>query len=236
MNLNTDVEYLANLNLPILCLDTCCFLDVIRDITKESVTHGNSESGIHLLVRTEEGKSLIVLMAEQVSKEMSANEGNVRNEANVALKKFRAQATRINEVAALFCGNGSLQLTHLDNHIDRASDILDRWKDVSYLVPQSDNIPSLAYSRVMEPRTPSRQGKDSFKDCVVIETYLDIASKLRIAGLSSTIVFASSNTKDYYSIGKSQLPEDIAGDFNKYSIFYAPNFGAARYMLAGGSE
>lgn len=233
MKLDTDAAYLASLNLPVLCLDTCCFLDVIRDVTRETITYSNSQSGIHLLEMAEDGKSLVVLMAEQVSKEMSANEVSVREEANKALDKFRAQAQRINEVANLYGGTGTLQFTHLDDHVDRASGILDRWKAISYLVPQNDSIPSLAYSRVMEPRTPSRQGKDSFKDCVVVETYLDIASQLRNAGLSSPIVFASSNTKDYYSLGMSQLPNDISSDFDKYNISYAPNFGAARHMLRG---
>ncbi len=69
------------------------------------------------------------------------------------------------------------------------------------------------------------------KDCVVTETYLDVADNLRSLGLTSPIVFISSNTKDYYSSNIPRLLDDISDDFKKININYAPNFGGAKYLL-----
>ena len=69
------------------------------------------------------------------------------------------------------------------------------------------------------------------KDCVVIETYMDVIAKIRDAGLTSKVVFASSNTKDYMGETGRILNPDLAAEFAKLSIEYAPNLAAARHFL-----
>ncbi|RTF40774.1 PIN domain-containing protein [Serratia marcescens] len=231
MTKNIDFRNLAGMGKPILFLDTCSFLDIIRDITRETVTKSNVEASFHLLKKAEEDQGIIVLMAEQVMHELNDNESHVENEANRSLVKFKSQAIRVNDVASLFGSRNNLDVGHLDTHVVRAKSILKRWKDVSYLIPQVESIPQRAFLRVMSARTPSRKGKESMKDCVVTESYLDIAAKLRILGLTSPIVFTSSNTKDYYSPNATQLSDDINDDFKEFNIDYAPNFGAAKYLL-----
>jgi hypothetical protein len=44
-------------------------------------------------------------------------------------------------------------------------------------------------------------------------------------------VFDSSNTKEYYAPNTKHLQNDIAVDLSAVSLEYAPNFGAAKYLL-----
>lgn len=69
------------------------------------------------------------------------------------------------------------------------------------------------------------------KDCVIVEAYIEAASQLRAAGLTTPIVFASSNTKEYHTPNTRHLQSDIAADLGTVGLEYAPNFGAAKHIL-----
>ncbi len=66
---------------------------------------------------------------------------------------------------------------------------------------------------------------------MIVEAYLEAAQQLRTAGRSAPIVFASSNTKEYYAPSTTHLPADFAADLTMVSMSYAPNFVAAKFML-----
>lgn len=222
---------LVGLELPVLCVDTCTVLDVVRDITRESVTPADVNAGLDLLAMAEAGSGLIVLMAEQVILEIEGNVVNVEQEAQAALAKFLAQAQRIHAVAGAYGAQGPLQIRHLDGHISRAKPVLDRWVQVAQVVPHNDGVASRAFRRVNEPRTPARRGKESMKDCVIIEAYIEAASQLRAAGMTAPMVFASSNTKEYFAPNTRHLQSDIAADLATVGLEYAPNWGAAKHSL-----
>ena len=226
-----EVSRLAGLGSPVLCVDTCTLLDVVRDITRETVTIGDVSAGFTLLSKAESGSDLIVLMAEQVTLEIASNVTSVEDEAQAALQRFLARAQRIHDVAVAFGAQGNLQVRHLDGHVSRAQPVLDRWKQVAQLVPHNDAVASRAFRRVNEPRTPARLGKESMKDCVIVEAYIEAASQLRAAGMTAPIVFASSNTKEYFAPNTRHLQIDIADDLAAVGMEYAPNFGAAKHSL-----
>src|SRR6218665_436298 len=136
-----EISRLVGLGLSVLCVDTCTVLDVVRDITRESVTPGDVHAGLALLEMAEAGSGLTVLMAEQVTLEIA---GNVADVAQAALEKFLAQAQRIHEVAGVFGAQGHLQVRHLDGHVSRARPVLDQWTQVAQVVPHNDGVASRA--------------------------------------------------------------------------------------------
>ncbi|MBO2953938.1 hypothetical protein J4756_08235 [Burkholderia pseudomallei] len=226
-----EISRLVELELPVLCVDTCTVLDVVRDITRESVTPSDVNAGLALLAMAEAGSGLIVLMAEQVVLEIAGNVANVEQEAQSSLKKFLAQAQRIHDVAGAYGVQGHLRVHHLDGHVSRARLVLDRWRRVAQVVPHNDGVSNRAFRRVNEPRTPARRGKESMKDCVIVEAYIEVASQLRAAGMTKAMVFASSNTKEYFAPNTRHLQGDIAADLASVGIEYAPNWGAAKHSL-----
>jgi hypothetical protein len=78
---------------------------------------------------------------------------------------------------------------------------------------------------------PLQSGKQSMKECVVIETYLDAVVELRKAGLKSPLVFVFSNIKDYAGETGTVLRPDLAAEFAALDMEYAPNLSAAKHYL-----
>lgn len=224
------ITEIAGLNQPDLCVDTCILLDIVRDITRESYHQGNARAALKLIDAAEPGKRLVVLVAELVEKELGDNLANVVEAGENALSKFIKQAKRMHEVAEAFGAAGTLQVAHLEGHGDRARVVLDRWTQAAVQVPGNSGVLERAMSRVMAGRTPSRRGKESPKDCIVVEAYLEAAGQLRAAGLTQPIVFASSNTQEFFP-NNAGFPSDIADDFNAVDLQYEPNLGAAMHRL-----
>ena len=69
------------------------------------------------------------------------------------------------------------------------------------------------------------------KDCVIVEAYIEVASQLRAAGMTAPIVFASSNTREYFAPNTRHLQGDIAQDLGAVGVEFAPNFAAAKHNL-----
>ncbi|CAO3456096.1 hypothetical protein [Azospirillum argentinense] len=226
-----EVGGIVALNAPVLCLDTCSLLDMMRDPTRDTVREPERRAVYDLLTAAEGRATLIALVADQVVTEFGEHVDEVEKEAAKALQKLRDDLARIDAVAAAYGSGGPTDISHLDDHVTRARGIVDRWFAAATPAAQAGHIPANAWKRVSQARTPARKGKDSMKDCVVVETYLDVVGALRGAGLQSKVVFVSSNKKDYAGETGSALKPDLATDFAPLSIEYAPNMGAAKHLL-----
>lgn len=227
----TDIASIIQLGAPVLCNDTCTVLDLMRDPTRDSVSVGERQYALALLGALESGSQLVGLVADQVSLEFNANRQGVENETSQALARLKAQIGRVEAVASVYGSVGQASLIHLDDHVLRASAIADRWMKASQRAPQGPNIASRALLRLNQALTPAKKGKDSMKDCVVIETYLEAAAELRAGGLTAPIVFVSSNVRDYAGETGSKLKPDLAAEFANLGLEYAPNLSAAKHLL-----
>ena len=227
----SDLGKIVALGAPVLLLDTCVILDVIRDITRKEVQAHNVKAAADILRASETGTSLVMLMADQVSTELSANLSVVENEAESALEKFLDQAERIDEIALEFGAPGKITTSHLDDHVTRARAVMDRWVRVAMSVAQGPDVASKAMLRVVNAIAPSRRGKESAKDCLIVETYLEAAEQLRAAQFNGKIVFGSSNTEDYLDQNTKRLHSALEKDFARHGIEYGRNYGAMRHLL-----
>lgn len=221
---------LASLGLPVLCVDTCTLLDIIRDVTRDAHTAADSDAGLKLLSAAETGR-LIVLKAEQVTIEIASNVAHVEKEGQDKLAAHIARVQRVDAVAAVFGSSGSGGVSHLAGHALRVRAVFDRWLATAKDVPSTATVFSRAISRVNEPRVPARKGKDSTKDCIIFESYLDAAAQLRSAGHDAPIVFASSNIREYCPPNSTQLHADFVADIGAVGMEYATSFGWAKHQL-----
>lgn len=226
-----DIHRLAAANTPVLCLDTCALLDIVRDVTRETTRPSDVAVALTLLATIESAAAAVVLLADQVRTELIANLSNVEQESEQLLKKFRSRAGNIDALAALYGARGTADTKHWDGHWVRARAVFQRWLGLAITVPVNKETAARALVRVNAPRTPARHGKESMKDCVIVEAYLEAAAMLRAAGSRAPIVFASSNVKEFYMTGTSTLQPDIAADFSTVNVDYAPNMGAAKHLL-----
>lgn len=224
-----DAQAIASAGVPVLCIDTCSILDVMRDPTRETAKPHERQAAIDLVAAAESGR-LICLMAEQVAIEFSVHDQPVQDEAERNLRKVREQVERINNLAAVFGAPGIIDFTHLDDHVGRARAVVGRWLAKLDKVVPSPLTPSRAFARVNAGIAPARRGKESSKDCLVYETYLEAVSALRGTGVTTPIVFLSSNTNEYLTEGRVLKPE-IAIELGAIKLGYAPNMSAAKYAL-----
>lgn len=224
-----DAHAIASAGVPVLCIDTCSILDMMRDPTRETVKPHDRQAGIDLVAAAEAGK-LACLMAEQVASEFADHDQPVQDEATRNLVRVRDQIQRINQLSAVYGAPGVVRLNHLDDHVARARNVVGRLLARLGTVTPSASIPAKAFARMNAALPPARRGKDSSKDCLIYETYFEAIKVLRRAGVTTPIVFLSSNTNEYLTESNILKPE-IAAEFAGLSVNYAPNMSAAKRAL-----
>lgn len=224
-----DVAVIAELGIPVLCIDTCAVLDLMRDPTCKTARPEVRQAGFDLIAVAEHGE-LAILMAEQVAIEFATLDAKVQEEARQSLSRVREQLVRIDALAAVYGAEGTVRFDHLDDHVERARTLVGRWLATALRVTPSAEIPGKAFARVNAVRAPSKQGKEASKDCLVFETYLEAIGDLRAAGCVADVVFVSSNTNDYLAPGSVMKP-DIAADLTPLNATFAVSMEHAKNTL-----
>lgn len=223
-----DATAIANSACPVLFLDTCSLLDIMRDPTRDTARPSDRRVAFELVDAMETGH-LICLLAEQVNVEFSEHDQRIQDEATGRLQKLCDQIQRVNSLAELYGVSGSIDLTHLEDHVARARALVERCHVKTIEIRPTTTAVANVFVRVNKGSAPARKGKDSSKDCLIYETYLEAATALRSQGLSSPLVFLSSNTADYQD-GK-ELRAEIAADFLPLNMHFASNIGHAKHLL-----
>lgn len=217
-------------SIPIIYLDTCSILDIIRDPTRDNILVDGRRASLELLNKAESGK-LKVFISERVYREFSDHVQEVQNETERKLIKIRGIITKMDELACIHGASGTIDSSHWNGYVERCRKVADRWLNIGTSMPLSDEIQLKASYRVQQPLAPARRGKDSFKDCLIIETYLEHIDKLRNNGLTAKAVFASSNIRDFAGTRSIIIHEYLQEPFDSLGLQYAPNMGIAKYHL-----
>jgi hypothetical protein len=226
---SADLPAIVALNAPVLCFDPCAVLDIMRDPTRETIPDHEYQAAVDLLLAMETRNQLVSLAAEQVRSEFHDHVEEVAENATQALDSFCKKIARLDAVATIFGAVGRIHTGHIAGHVPRARAVVDRWMTAATTAPQSSNIVERTWKRVSRAQTPAKRGKDSMKDCIVIETYIEAISVLRSCGLTTKVVFVSSNKKDYTEHG--HLKDDLATELATIQMDYAPNMAAAKHHL-----
>lgn len=216
---------------PVLCLDTCVILDILRDPARDDVRVHEHEASLSLLLAAQSGTILQALVAEQVGREFRDNVEQIQRDAQQSLRRRTRDIGKLNALVALYGTSRPIDLAHWHDHHSRARQAADHWLEASTTVRESSSTISNAFLRLNEARSPARRGKQSMKDCVILETYLEHIRTLRDGGWTATAVFVSSNTRDYAADDRTTVRDDIKHEFESLGLEYAPNMGAARGLL-----
>ena len=219
------------MDIPVLCLDTCILLDMLRDPTRKDVRVHEHNSSLVLLTAAQSGSAFEVRLAEQVEKEFLDNVDEVEEDARRRVKKLQDSVEKLNSLVSLHGTSQPIELHHWNGHEARCRSFSDLWRQAGTIVKQSDITLDNAFRRVTQARTPARRGKQSIKDCVILETYLEHIQSLRNAGRNAPAIFVSSNTQDYASENRTTIKDDIKSEFQVLNLRFAPNMGAARGIL-----
>jgi prepilin-type processing-associated H-X9-DG protein len=228
---DNEVAEIVELDAPVLCLDTCSILDLIRAATNENANPIEFVASLALLEKMEGGRSLKALLAQQVYEELGDNLLNVQKEAETALDKWKLRLDKMDSIMETFGATAKANIAHWDGHVGRATLLANRMASATIRTQAPSDVAQKVFNRVGRAITPAKKGKESMKDCIVIETYLASIANLRNKGLTAKVVFVSSNIRDYAGESGVKLKPDLAAEFAALSMEYAPNMGAAKFML-----
>jgi hypothetical protein len=208
-----NVDEIVQTAVPVLCVDTCAVLDLMRDPTREAALPRIRKAGLDLVDLAEQGR-LAMLLADQVALEFAANEADVGAEARRALRKLRQQVERIDELAAVYGAQGAAEMGHLDDHVDRARAVVGRLMDVAIGVTPSNDIPGRAMVRVIA-HSFAGDGWRAVLDDLFERGLVDGGGRLAVAGVVSAATAASARERRATAQGLWAEGRPIAGTLSE---------------------
>lgn len=219
---------------PVLLLDTCTILDVVRAPIRDQLTIHDIQAVHTLIGRAADAPPTVsFVISTQVLQEFGEHIVEVEKETGDKLEKtsneFGAILRRM-EALSPNCGfPRAVDLLDL-GFPERGRQLADKIVQLSSVLAEDQDDILKAYSRVTRAMPPATRTKQSVKDCHITESYLRLAASLCCCGFSRNMVFASSNTKDYQQ-GHQSLHPALRTEFDSVCLEYSPNWSAARHEL-----
>jgi hypothetical protein len=209
-------QQLAADGLPILCLDTCVLLDVIR--TPLRGTPRCIQSAIELAEMQGQARCRIVA-SSLIQNEWESHEQAVMAELDRHLEARDRDAFEFHEACDLVklplsFGRPSYQAAGLVAKLQElAAGLL---KNAVHLL-SSDETKVRATNRNLACVRPARKGSGP-QDCIIIEEYFELCRLLQAGGFAKNKAFCSSNTKDYQD--GAEPPQSLASEFAAVGLVY----------------
>lgn len=208
------VEFLSFADRPVLMLDTCILLDVIRAPYRSDVPNATVARAAELAASCATGDPVArVVVASWVPKEFDENVAKTEDDLEKHCRTL-VELTRDAEAACDAIGiarrpagfaPGSL------NPLARSLPALARNLLGAAIVLSPDNdVLARAQIRNTHRRPPSTQGTQS-KDPQIFEEYLDFARRVRAYGIGVPLLFCSSDRKAYGD-GRTPLHPELAAE------------------------
>lgn len=226
----SSLQDVVQANVPILCPDTCILLDFICSPIRENITQNTTlaTTFIHYGIVIE--KVFGCIISEQVVSEIKDNIKANISETQKSIDKLQITLSRMDEWAKPLGFTNKTSLVHLDSCIMKSKTLMDEILEASIIQEINQGIKERAYNRGMAKRTPASKGNSSLPDCVITESYIELAQYLRHLGHTSPIIFASSNINDFTS-DKKNLKSDLQEEFDQLGIKYAHCLPRASALL-----
>jgi hypothetical protein len=211
-------------DLPVLFVDTCILVDVIRAPVRPAELAGCGEAAselLHLVTTPPIGCSLVV--ASFVPGEWLEHAGREADN----LRNVLSQIDRGAEELHRFCGLVGIvppfPITEyrLLTLTERLHDLSGRLLDSALrLEPDRDCI-IRSHARASSYTPPACKGQ--VKDATIIEECLEVSARLQAAGFARKRVFCTSNTNDYCERAPTRLHPSLAVDFGTAGLAFATN-------------
>jgi hypothetical protein len=208
---------------PVLFLDTCILLDIIRATYRcLGGAYVQRAADLHGLLTSDPSQCALVV-ASMVPTEWSDNAADVRDEVRAHLRKIQDQATHFHEA----CAAPGIALTFARPFYegvglaDRLYDLSKALLDNSVRLEPDIGCMSRGVARVVSRTPPSKQGGE-VKDCVIVEECLELTRQLRANGFSRKCVFCTSNLDDYGGPG-GVLHPTLTAEFAAVGLRFTTN-------------
>lgn len=229
-------QHVVSWNIPVLFLDTCVILDILRDPQRPKITPSCVAASLYLLQRLRE-ETLVSVISDVVLDEFHGNAEKVSQETcssvvNILESTNREWKVKLDRLASLFGLELNNHESFAKEYIENARRCADEWLCENYVIGRTSDIKQAAQSRINSNLRPASRGRESRSDCEILESLLAMTKDCRKRGLEDhvPILFISSNTRDFAQTG--MIHPDIAPEFQLLNIRYFTNLGDVRMFLS----
>ena len=215
---------------PVICLDTCDLLDVIRDCVRGKARRLEHARRFRDKLSSPQGVAQLVV-SYLVPIEWSQNKDTVVEEV---AKKLRAMDASISEVHLAWRHEGhslgeATPAYATNNLPERLAALANDLLTAAVRLDQDADCVGRALDRVHRKRRPSHEGK--VKDSIHLEHYLELCRRLEAKEYKEPRVFVSANKADFGDeAGRSVHPE-LEDDFLNAGLKYFTSLEAALGQL-----
>ncbi len=216
-------DHIIGEDLPVLFVDTCILLDVIRSIKRKFRNCAAQAQGLHT-VATVAPKQCIIVVSHVVQHEWHVRQQQVLDEAARHLNDLQEHSGHFHDacgVLGLAPGFGRSNYA-VHNMAVRLRDLAHHLLACGIVIDPDDECSGRAIGRVIHNIPPSKKGGEA-KDCTILEEYLAVARRLHDAEFQKKRVFCTSNTNDY--CGPAGLHALLAAEFAPINLRFTSNLG-----------
>lgn len=228
---------------PVVFIDTCALLDLIRYVGREQTAQGAAkgyqpatghgiQTALKLLQASRRATTPIHLVIyELIPEEWQFHLEETKKAADAEVRRSNDLVARLNTVGML---NPAYQpsLFHQSDGlsvIDQLEGLGEQLQQASMLVLAEKECEYRAYRRSLRKEAPAAQGKPELKDCTIIEHYLEIATQLSAA--CTPRFFVSTNKNDYGDNNGSTLRAPLTAEFALVGLRWIQNFSALHELV-----
>lgn len=204
-------QRIVNSPAPLLFIDTCIFLDILRSAYRDNIHVDAISSALKLIKLSQNNPPKIWLVTnETVHREWNENIADVKKDLENEIRNLALMNTKLITAAAIF------EITHFHRQSTAFLKLVMPLEQLSKrllkqcLVIKKEDIHLLkGMNRMTECIAPAKKGKNESKDCLIFEAFLDISEKIRTLNYSEKIYFLTSNSDDYGKPNKSLVGNDL---------------------------
>lgn len=202
---------------PVILFDTCALLDIVRSAIRDTISPEIISSATTLI--SSDDKWLV--SSEVVDTEWKNNIETVETDTRNSVKNLHKRALMFKEAiehsttAEKWAYPNYFTSFDLEKNLKSISDNLR--KSLTLIESDSACI-QRASDRVIRCIAPASKGKSEYKDCLIIEHYIELGNRLKAGGFSNSIVFISSNTSDFGS--PYDIKDPLKTEFSNANIQY----------------
>jgi hypothetical protein len=222
IDIETSVALIKQTPAPILFIDTCSLLDIIRVPSHPNVKLSHLE-GAKEAVKKAKSNSIYLVITETVEMEYKDNLSKTCVELERYTTKFAATGEKI--VNSIECVELSynfyisgIEEIRLAAELEKiANNVIDS----SLILEENQECIHSAHERTKHYQAPAQRGKSESKDCVIIEHFLELSKRLREEGLTNPLIFITNNSSDYGKAPNPKPPLNL--EFGNLDIAYCNN-------------
>ena len=213
-------------DLPVLFVDTCVLLDVIRSIKRRYANCAAQARGL-LIAATVAPQQCVLIVSHLVQHEWAVHQQELLDEATRHLNEMADQSGHFHDACGVFGTAPGFERANYAAHkiASHLHDLSRQLLNCGIILDPDNECSGRAMHRVKHNIPPSKKGGEA-KDCTILEEYLAVSRRLHSAGFQRKKVFCTSNTSDYCEVGdRGGIHADLALEFATIGLRFTSNLG-----------